>query len=44
MAPSSLERFDALWVAIDHGRHAIAAYLMEREKRHGMTQSGPGNL
>ena len=44
MAPNTLERFDALWVAIDHGRHAIAAYLMEREKRHGMTESSPGNL
>ena len=44
MAPSSLERFDALWVAIDHGRHAIASYLMEREKRNGMPQSSPGNL
>ena len=44
MAPSTLERFDALWIAIDHGRHAIAVYLMEREKRHGMTQSSPGNL
>lgn len=30
--PSSLERFDALWVGIDHGRHAIVSYLMEREK------------
>ncbi|MBU1364152.1 MAG: ankyrin repeat domain-containing protein [Gammaproteobacteria bacterium] len=36
MAPSHLERFDALWVAIDHGRHAIASYLMEREKRNGI--------
>lgn len=34
MAPSHLERFDALWVAIDHGRHAIASYLMERDKRN----------
>jgi ankyrin repeat protein len=32
MPPSSLERFDALWVAIDHGRHVIVSYLMEREK------------
>ncbi|PTD97578.1 ankyrin repeat domain-containing protein [Pseudothauera lacus] len=32
MPPNSLERFDALWVAIDHGRHAIVSYLMEREK------------
>jgi len=37
IAPSHLERFDALWVAIDHGRHAIASYLMEREKRNGIT-------
>ncbi|WP_026688040.1 ankyrin repeat domain-containing protein [Azovibrio restrictus] len=37
MAPSHLERFDALWVAIDHGQHAIASYLMEREKRNGIT-------
>lgn len=44
MAPTALERFDALWVAIDHGRHAIASYLMEREERIGMTQSSPGNL
>lgn len=44
MAPTSMERFDALWVAIDHGRHAIASYLMEREKRTGMTQSSPGSL
>lgn len=32
MPPSSLERFDALWVAIDHGRHAIVSYLMDRQK------------
>lgn len=31
--PSSLERFDALWVAIYHGRHSIVSYLMERDKR-----------
>lgn len=31
--PSSLERFDAMWVAIDHGRHSIVSYLVEREKR-----------
>lgn len=36
MAPRHLERFDALWVAIDHGRHAIASYLMERETRNGI--------
>jgi ankyrin repeat protein len=32
--PSGLERFDALWVAIDHGRHSIASYLMGRESPH----------
>lgn len=36
MPPNSLERFDALWVAIDHGRHSIVAYLMEREKQHAL--------
>lgn len=30
MPSSSLDRFDALWVAIDHGRHAIVSYLRER--------------
>ena len=30
---NSLERFDALWVAIDHGKHSIVSYLSEREKR-----------
>jgi hypothetical protein len=30
---NSLERFDALWVAIDRGRHSIVSYLLEREKR-----------
>ncbi|MBV1776020.1 ankyrin repeat domain-containing protein [Burkholderiaceae bacterium DAT-1] len=34
MRPKSLERFDALWVAIDHGRHPIVSYLIEREKQH----------
>ena len=33
MPPNSLERFDALWVAIDHGRHSIVSYLMGREKQ-----------
>jgi len=28
--PSDLERFDALWVAIAYGRHAIVSYLNER--------------
>jgi len=32
MPPSSMERFDALWVAIGYGRHAIVSYLMERKK------------
>lgn len=32
MPPSSLKRFDALWVAIDHGQHSIASYLVERER------------
>jgi len=32
MPPNDLERFDALWVAIDHGRHSIVSYLLEREK------------
>jgi len=41
MAPSTLERFDALWVAIDHGRHAIASYLMEREKRNRKSRPSP---
>lgn len=44
MAPTTLERFDALWVAIDHGRHAIATYLIEREKRNRMARSSPGNF
>ena len=30
MQSSALERFDALWVAVDHGRHTIVSYLMER--------------
>lgn len=33
LPPSKLERFDALWVAIGYGRHAIVSYLLEREKR-----------
>lgn len=32
LVPSgSLECFDALWVAIDHGRNSIASYLIDRE-------------
>lgn len=31
--PSPLKRFDALWVAIDHGRHSIVSYLLNREER-----------
>ncbi|HNA86184.1 MAG TPA: ankyrin repeat domain-containing protein [Nitrospira sp.] len=35
---STLERFDALWIAIGYGRHAIVSYLIEREKgRAGKT-------
>lgn len=33
MSPSSLERFDALWVAVDHGRHAIVSYLLDHAGR-----------
>lgn len=44
MSPSTLERFDALWVAIDHGRHAIVSYLLGREKRSGTIQPTPGNF
>lgn len=29
MQSSSLERFDALWVAVDHGRHAIVDFLVK---------------
>lgn len=29
----SLERFDALWVAIAYGRHSIVTYLTERQRR-----------
>lgn len=43
MPPSSLERFDALWVAIDHGRHAIVSYLMDREKQSVQRKVGPRN-
>lgn len=43
MPPSSLERFDALWVAIDHGRHAIVSYLMDREKLPVQRKVGTGN-
>jgi ankyrin repeat protein len=32
MPPSSLERFDALWIAIDHGQHAIVSYLIDQQK------------
>lgn len=31
--PNGVERLDALWVAIAYGRHAIVAYLTEREQR-----------
>jgi ankyrin repeat protein len=43
MPPSSLERFDALWVAIDHGRHAIVSYLMGRETQSLQRKVGTGN-
>ncbi|MBC3930007.1 hypothetical protein [Undibacterium sp. CY21W] len=33
MPPSSIKRFDALWVGIDHGRYAIVSYLMGRQKK-----------
>jgi ankyrin repeat protein len=33
MQTSALERFDALWVAVNHDRHAIVSYLMERHQR-----------
>lgn len=33
MPPSGLVRFDALWVAIGHGRHSIVSYLMDQEMR-----------
>ncbi|OIT16254.1 hypothetical protein BL243_12260 [Ralstonia solanacearum] len=33
--PNGLERFDALWVAVDHKRPEIVSYLLERKKRSG---------
>lgn len=33
MPPSSLEGYDALWVAVDHGRHSIVSYLLDHEGR-----------
>ena len=30
MQSSTLERYDALWVAVDHGRHAIVDFLVKR--------------
>lgn len=39
MPSGSFECFDALWVAIDHGRHSIVSYLMERE-HIGATKTG----
>jgi len=30
MRSSALERYDALWVAVDHGRHAIVDFLVKR--------------
>ncbi len=43
MASTTLVRFDALWVAIDHGRHEIASYLMEREQKKRIAQSSLGS-
>ena len=39
MPSGSFECFDALWVAIDHGRHSIVSYLMARE-HIGATKTG----
>jgi ankyrin repeat protein len=34
LTPSKgLERFDALWVAVDHKRHEVVSYLLERKQR-----------
>lgn len=33
MPPEGLQRYDALWVAIDHERHAIVDYLTDRERQ-----------
>ena len=30
MQSSALERHDALWIAVDHGRHAIVDFLVKR--------------
>ena len=30
MQSSALERYDALWIAVDHGRHAIVDFLVKR--------------
>lgn len=30
MQSSALERYDTLWVAVDHGRHAIVDFLVKR--------------
>jgi ankyrin repeat protein len=32
MQSSALERYDALWVAVDHGRHAIVDFLVKRPR------------
>ena len=44
MPPSSQERFDALWVAISHGRHSIVSYLLEREKHRAAISTAPFNF
>jgi ankyrin repeat protein len=30
MQSSAFQRYDAMWVAVDHGRHAIVDFLMKR--------------
>lgn len=32
MQSSALERYDALWVAVDHGRHSIVDFLVKRTR------------
>lgn len=33
MQSCAIEQFDALWVAVAHGRHAVVSYLMERNQQ-----------
>lgn len=35
MQTSALERFDALWVAVAHGRHMVVSYLRDRLQKSG---------